>query len=73
MNKSIQIPAPMFELYEPVTLHWNGIEYPTRIVESSFRLSAHEWVYQVAQVSNEIDEERFFNESVLEARKPIAS
>ncbi|MCG9890840.1 MAG: hypothetical protein MH252_07180 [Thermosynechococcaceae cyanobacterium MS004] len=68
MSETIQIPAPNFELYEFVTLHWNGVEYPTRIVEASFRLSAHEWVYQVAQVSNELDEERFFNESVLESR-----
>jgi hypothetical protein len=72
MNKTIKVPAPKFELYELVTLHWNGIEYPTRIVEASFRLSGHEWVYQVAQCSNEIDEERFFNESVLEAQKATA-
>ena len=68
MSETIQIPAPKFELYEFVTLQWNGVEYPTRIVEASFRLSAQEWVYQVAQVSNELDEERFFNESVLESR-----
>ena len=68
MSETIQIPAPKFELHEFVTLHWDGVEYPTRIVEASFRLSAHEWVYQVAQVSNELDEGRFFNESVLESR-----
>jgi hypothetical protein len=68
MCRTIQVPAPMFELYESVTLRWNGIEYQTRIVECSFRLSAQEWVYQVAQVSNELDEERFFAESVFESR-----
>ena len=68
MNKIIQVLAPKFELHEFVTLHWNGFEYPTRIVEASFRLSAQEWVYQVAQVSNELDEGRFFNKSVLESR-----
>ncbi|MCG9892886.1 MAG: hypothetical protein MH252_17645 [Thermosynechococcaceae cyanobacterium MS004] len=68
MSETTQIPAPRFELYEFVTLHWNGFEYPSRIVEATFRLSAQEWFYQVAQVSNELDEERFFNESVLESR-----
>jgi hypothetical protein len=72
MNETIQVPAPKFELHELVTIHWNGIEYSTRIVEASFRLSAYEWVYQVAQCSNEIDEDHFFNESVIEAQKPIA-
>lgn len=66
--KTIQIPAPKFELHELVTLHWNGIEYPTRIVEASYRLGSAEWVYQVAECSNEIDEDRFFYGSVLESR-----
>jgi hypothetical protein len=67
MTEKIQVPAPKFELHEFVTLHWNGFEYPTRIVEAAFRLRTQEWVYQMAQVSNELDEERFFA-SVLESR-----
>lgn len=56
-------------MYEFVILNWNGIEYPTRIVQCWFRLDSREWWYQIAQVSNEFDDERFFPESVLESRQ----
>jgi hypothetical protein len=68
MNETIQIPAPKFEPYELVTLQWNGVEYKTRIVECSFRLSAQEWVYQVAEVSNELAEGRYFYADVLQVQ-----
>ena len=68
VQRELTLRAPQFVLYQPVTLRWNGIEYPTRIIECSFRMSAREWVYQVAQVSNEFDENRFFSSSVLESR-----
>lgn len=55
-------------MYELVTLNWNSIEYPTRIVQCWFRLDSQEWWYQIAQVSNELEEDRFFPESVLESR-----
>jgi hypothetical protein len=62
MNETIQIPAPKFEPYELVTLQWNGVEYKTRIVECSFRLSAQEWV------SNELAEGRYFYADVLQVQ-----
>jgi len=34
MNDKLQIQtrAPRFELYEPVTLHWNNQDRPTKVV-----------------------------------------
>jgi hypothetical protein len=32
-TKSLEVPAPKFDLYELVTLYWNNREQPTRIVQ----------------------------------------
>lgn len=68
MCETIQVPAPKFEMCEFVTLHWNSVQYPTRITQCWFRLDSQEWLYKIAPVSNELDEDRFFPESVLESR-----
>ena len=70
MSETVQVPAPKFEMHEFVTLHWNSMKYPTRIVQCWFRLSSQEWWYQIAQVSNELDTDRLFPDAVLESRLP---
>jgi hypothetical protein len=67
-RKLFIIRSPKFILYQLVTLCWGGIEYPTMITEASFRLSSGEWTYQVARVSDKVDEYRFFYGAVLEPR-----
>lgn len=68
MSQQIHIPAPKYEMHEFVTLHWNLQAYPTRIVRCWYRLDTEDWWYQVAAVSNEIEEDRFFPECVLKTR-----
>lgn len=57
----IRIPAPKFELHQFVTLHWNGCEYNTRIVERLFNLDDQCWLYQVG------GSEKYYSSDVLEA------
>ncbi len=47
----IQIRAPRFELYELVTLHWNGQELPTKVVQRWFEIDYGDeghWSYKIA-------------------------
>jgi hypothetical protein len=67
-DRHIQIPSPQFELNELVILHWNSQEVPTRITRCWYRLDSRDWWYQVATVSNEINEDRFFPEAAIEPR-----
>lgn len=59
----ITIPAPKFDLYELVTLHWNDEQRKTRVVARWYNLDAGEWSYEVAGMTK-----AFYPASALEAR-----
>ena len=47
-DQTIQIPAPSFEQYESVSLHWNDEQYSTRIVRRIYDLEENCWLYEVS-------------------------
>ncbi len=48
----IKVPAPSFELYELVMLHWDGEAHQTKITSRHYDLDKEEWTYGVAGSSN---------------------
>ena len=60
--KNIDIPAPKFELYELVTLHWNSVTLQSNIVARWYDLDHQTWWYKIA------NDERFYPVDVLEHR-----
>ncbi|MCX5934381.1 MAG: hypothetical protein NTU99_06270 [Pseudanabaena sp. LacPavin_0818_WC45_MAG_42_6] len=38
---------PKFEQYQSVTLHWNGHDYPTTIIQRLFDPDREQWFYRV--------------------------
>lgn len=46
-NRVIEIPAPQFELYEFVTLHWNEQERQVKVVRRWFNLDDNQWCYKI--------------------------
>jgi hypothetical protein len=60
--KNIDIPAPKFELYELVTLHWNSMASPSKIVARWYELDRQTWWYKIA------NDEKFYSIDVLEHR-----
>lgn len=62
-KSKIQIRAPKFELYELVTLYWNGQELPNKIVQRWFEIDygdEGEWSYKIA------GDEQLYPEGALE-------
>lgn len=43
----MKIQKPKFELYQLVTLHWNGHNYPTKIIKRYYDPDLEQWFYQV--------------------------
>lgn len=48
MSKKLTIPAPKFEQYQFVTLHWNGQDLKTKIVSRIYNLDEEIWSYGVS-------------------------
>ncbi len=64
-KQKIQIRAPLFELYQTVTLSWNGQECSAQIVARWFELDYGDeghWSYKLA------GSEQLYPEGVLEPR-----
>lgn len=62
----IQVPAPKFEQYESVILHWNSQEYRTKIVRRWFDVDDGDgcWWYETT-----VEQLRLYPEKVLEHRE----
>jgi hypothetical protein len=43
----MKVPEPTFELFQEVTLHWNGHDYPQRVVQRLFDPDKEQWFYQI--------------------------
>ena len=59
---TITIPAPKFELYQLVTLHWNDEAHPTKVTRRWFDADDGCWHYETT-----VDQLRLYPEDVLEA------
>ena len=58
-QKTINIPAPLFELYQRVNLSWNG-EHTTKIVARWYDIDKDDWWYKCSHQGD-----RFYPECVI--------
>jgi len=61
-NSRIQVTPPRFELYEQVTLWWNGKSHATKIVQRWYNPDEECWLYRVN------GSEALYSGDVLETR-----
>lgn len=59
---TISIPAPQFEQYELVTLHWNDKTHSTKIIRRCFNADCASWEYETT-----VGQPRLYPEGSLEA------
>lgn len=60
INKKIEIPAPLFDMYETVIVNWKNTDYKGKIVRRMFDLNSSEqgcWLYMVGHLETLFCEE----------------
>lgn len=59
-TEKIEIPAPLFDMYETVTVNWQGADYRGKIVRRLYDLNSVGqgcWLYNVGTLSTLFTEE----------------
>lgn len=59
-TEKLEIPAPLFDMYETVTVNWQGADYQGKIVRRLFDLNSDEqgcWLYNVGHLQTLFREE----------------
>lgn len=62
MPQHISVPAPKFDLYEIVKLHWNERTAQGRVVKRWLDFNEQLWFYELADIGSE----RLFPEEALD-------
>lgn len=62
------IKSPDFGLYEPVTVHWDGVTHYCTVIDAFYSLHDDKWYYELDNFKNPHDPRGWFESISIEKR-----